>query len=115
VSEYKPDAWVIVRFTNNGVVTDKVLAGWYGGYGGSDSWKASSGIVYIEETDNEYLVYNHSGSIYTCHKETERMTGLMGSMYESWATQIAALPEPRPTMELIEISTILEKYYELRD
>ena len=39
---YTPDGWIVVEFrTNDGEVNRKVMASWYGGYGGSDSWKLS--------------------------------------------------------------------------
>jgi len=84
MSVYTPDAWVIVRFTKGAEVTDKVLGGWYGGYGGSDSWRISSGITDIVEKDEHYLITNHSGSEYRCYRGAERMSGVMSSEYNQW-------------------------------
>lgn len=114
MSIYTPDAWNIVSFTSNGEKVDKVFAGWYGGYTGSDSWKMSSGIVKIEETDNAYLVHNYSGSIYTCYKNAERLTGLMASIYASWEKRLLE-STMQATMAPVEMSLILEKYIELRN
>jgi hypothetical protein len=109
MSTYTPDAWTIIRFTTNGEAIDKVLSGWYGGYLGADAWKISSGITKIEETDEAYLVHNHSGSVYTCYKGVERMSGLMYSMYDSWAKQLTE-STLQTQMETVEITAILEKY-----
>ena len=47
MSTYTPDLWVILEFKekDSEEVNRKVLASWYGGYAGSDSWKLSSGIT----------------------------------------------------------------------
>lgn len=67
---YNPDKWVIVGIEGN----YKVLGGWSGGYLDGDSWRLSSGLVKIEEDSENsdyYLMHNHSGSIYKCHKNAE--------------------------------------------
>ena len=76
--KYAPDAWVIVKVHD----THKVLAGFYGGYVHGDSWRLSSGITRIEETETHWLIHNVSGSIYCCHKEQERLTTLTGSILQ---------------------------------
>lgn len=64
-----PDRWVIVKITSpeHGSVY-KTLAGWYGGYLGSDSWQLSSGIVSVEQDTERNLINYHqsSGSVYVC-------------------------------------------------
>lgn len=112
MSTYTPDAWSIIRFVTNGEITDKVIAGWYGGFAGADSWKVSSGVTKIEENENAYLIHNYSGSVYVCPKGAERMSMLMSSMYMSWEKQLTEA-KITTTMELVEISEILEKYHEL--
>ena len=55
VSPYIPHKWVVVEFkTNDGEVNRKVMASWYGGYLGSDSWKLSSGITETVEHEDHY-------------------------------------------------------------
>lgn len=78
MSEYSPDKWSILKM-KDGVY--KVLAGWSGGYLDSDSWKVSSGLLSIEEDGDYYLMHNHSGSVYRCHKQSEGMTHLSASIY----------------------------------
>lgn len=65
---HNPDKWLIVRIPNGGA---KVLGSWSGGYLSRDSWRLSSGLKKVEEDGDYYLMHNHSGSIYRCHKEME--------------------------------------------
>lgn len=84
-----PDAWVVVEIKDHvtGEGTRRVLAGWYGGYGGSDSWKMSSGIT-SEEDCGDYIDYhNYSGSIYRCYKTRRGMSSLTASVFRSYAKQ----------------------------
>lgn len=83
---YTPDAWVIVKLTGNKLPSTqyRVLAGWYGGYGGSDCWKLNSGITKIEDCDTRYEFHGASGSVYSCIKDAERFTGLMSSIYAGY-------------------------------
>jgi hypothetical protein len=71
MGEYNPDHWVIIKIDSEkyGVVY-KVLAGWYGGYLGSDSWRMNSGITQCIEEGNYWLFIGSSGSTYVCHKDT---------------------------------------------
>jgi len=87
MSEYIPDCWVIVRMNYNGEIIDKILSGWFGGYGGSDEWRLSSGIRALTEEDDRYVIINESGSVYYCGKQVERMSGLMSSIYFGWQQQ----------------------------
>ena len=87
---YRPDAWVLVDLTSPEGVVRKVFAGWYGGFSGSDSWKLSSEIVSVKEGAEYYEFTNLSGSVYHCHKETQRMTGYMQQVLSNWQAQAAA-------------------------
>lgn len=89
MSDYTPDKWVIVRITSKEhPQIDKVLGSWYGGYGGSDSWRFSSGITKVEDKDNHYLVHNHSGSTYTCYKQSVGASSYTASVFNNMATQL---------------------------
>lgn len=86
--EEHPDAWVIVKFSfENSEPIYKVLAGWYGGYAGADSWRLNSGIESISLRENVFVIKGYSGSVYHCHKNEERMTGLTGSIFNSLKSQ----------------------------
>lgn len=77
----QPDKWVILRITNEGISTYKLLCGWYGGYCGSDEWRLSSAIISITK-DSEYIYFtNASGSVYKCHKDAEGTTSYTQSKY----------------------------------
>ena len=76
-----PDRWIVITLVDNdGVETDKVLAGWYGGYLGSDCWRINSGIEKVEEEDTYFLFHGYSGSVYKCYKHLYGTTGLTASI-----------------------------------
>ena len=84
MSEYFPDKWVLVELKTPKETLYKVLASWYGGYLGSDSWKLSSGLESIEKTELSYEFHNFSGSVYKCHKEAYGMSMYTTSVYLSY-------------------------------
>jgi len=55
MSDYTPDRWAIVHITSlDHPPIDKVVGSWYGGYGGSDSWRMNSGIEKVVDCDKFY-------------------------------------------------------------
>lgn len=84
---YTPDRWVVIEITAPELSIKKVLASWYGGYLGSDSWKISSGIIETKEFDDRYEFINHSGSIYVCYKNSYGMSGYTNSVYQGLESQ----------------------------
>ena len=94
MSKYYPDKFVIVKVTSPQYgVLYRVLASWYGGYTGSDSWKLSSGITKITKTETGYEFLNHSGSIYFGSKEIYGMSSYSMSIYAGFVDQLKELPE----------------------
>jgi len=85
--EYTPDCWVIVEFSGTAVPKTyrRVLAGWYGGYTGSNSWKLSSGIEEMTDMGNHWKILNSSGSIYYCYKAVERFSMLTGGIFATYS------------------------------
>ena len=81
--EYIPDVWVIVRISGSEVPETyyRVLAGWYGGFADGDSWRLSSGIENIKETEGGYEASNASGSLYYLSKGCEGFSNLTRSVY----------------------------------
>lgn len=67
MNEY-PDSWVILKINHDGNILYKVLASFYGGYGGSDSWRLNSGITKVVDDEDKWLFYGVSGSCYVCSK-----------------------------------------------
>lgn len=86
MSQYNPDVWIIAELSGSKVESryHRILAGWYGGFAGSDSWKMSSGITRIVDKDTHWEIHNTSGSIYNCHKEVERFSGYTQNVYQSY-------------------------------
>jgi hypothetical protein len=68
-----------------------VLAGWYGGFAGSDSWKLSSGVEEVIDKDTNYEIVNASGSVYRCYQNCERLTGYTASIFASFEKDISEL------------------------
>jgi hypothetical protein len=96
-----PDRWVVLEFRElENEPVRKVLAGWYGGYGGSDSWKLSSGITEIKETDDYFDFHNVSRSIYRCHKSAYGMSGIMNENYQYWVAYLKS--ENLGSVEIVE-------------
>lgn len=92
MSYYTPDRWEVLKLTRGSDVTYKVLAGWYGGYLGADTWQLNSGIERVVDTGDAYEFYGYSGSVYTCYKVSCGMSGLMLSVFGNLQDQAAELP-----------------------
>lgn len=98
MSEYTPDKWVVIEVDYEGVKTQKILASWYGGWGGdvasrpgswgdSSGWRLSSGITEVEELEDSYIFKNESGSVYTCFKNRYGMSAYTGSILKDFKKQ----------------------------
>ncbi len=97
-----PDCWEVLEIIDaDGEVFHKVLCSSYGGYCCSDTWKMNSGIDYMLETDEAYLVYGYSGSLYTLYKNSNRMSGMMSMIYEQL---------PKEFVSLADMEKIKERY-----
>lgn len=92
-NRYNPDAWVLVKITDpkSGEQHVRVCAGWSGGYLDGDSWKLSSGVVKVEQTNSDYYdFHNHSGSVYHCHKKSEGLRMCNGGIYNRVVAELGA-------------------------
>ena len=89
--ENLPDTWVLVEVSDGQTRVCKVFAGWYGGYGGSDSWKLSSAIVSIQRVGDWLVFSNASGSRYKCNINNQKMSGLQQSLFIGWIDQLQKL------------------------
>lgn len=85
MSTHSPDRWVLVEITSkeHGTI-QKILAGWYGGLAGSDSWKLSYGICTFEDKGDFYESLQESGSSYRLYKASEGFTRLTAGMFKHW-------------------------------
>ena len=107
--DYAPDVWVIVEISGSKVENSpyhRVLAGWYGGFTGSDEWKMNSGITQIIDKGNWYEIHGHSGSIYNCNKQVERLSSYTGSIFSSYAEKNC----DDMSLKIVDIADILERY-----
>lgn len=87
--EYRPDVWVMVEISGTKVPETyrRILAGWYGGFAGSNAWKLSSGVEEMIDHGTHWEILNFSGSVYFCGKENERFSGYTASIFASYAEQ----------------------------
>jgi hypothetical protein len=107
--DYAPDVWVIVEISGNKVEKSpyhRVLAGWYGGFAGSDSWKMNSGITEIIDKGNWYEIHGDSGSIYNCGKSAERMSSYTAGIFQSYAAENS----DDISLKIVDIADVLERY-----
>ena len=65
--ETNPDYWCIIKMQYKEPIY-KVFATWKGGYLGSDSWRANSGIKKVIDKETHYEIVGFSGSFYKCYK-----------------------------------------------
>ena len=83
MTTYTPDSWVpvLINSEKHGKIY-KVLAGWYGGFAGADTWKLSSGIesISVSEDGTVITMPQSSGSTYVVGRETH-MSSLMHSVF----------------------------------
>jgi hypothetical protein len=73
---------------DDGTKLKKVLASYYGGYAGSDSWKLSSGVTETKEFDNRYEFLNFSGSTYICYKKAYGMSNYTSMILSGWQEEL---------------------------
>jgi len=111
-SLYTPDVWVVVKFQGSSVPDGeayKILAGWYGGYTGSDSWKLNSGITKITEQDSHYLVEGYSGSVYQCGKHCERTSSYTATIFEGFRHQLQE-SKKNASLEIVPMESMKAKF-----
>ena len=80
---YFPHKWVVIDYGKEvGFAQQRyaILAGWYGGFAGSDSWKRSSPVVEWDLKEDDLEVTTESGSKYVLHKGTIGVTMLTQSL-----------------------------------
>lgn len=99
MSKYTPDRWVVIKINYANVEIQRILASWYGGWAGSDSWRLSSGITEVEELEDSYIFKNESGSVYTCYKVRYGMSaytlGILKEFKEQAAITMVEKYEPK--------------------
>lgn len=104
-SLYIPDKWVMLKIESpeHGAYY-KVLASWYGGFGGSDSWKLSSSTIKVDENDSIFEFHQATGSIYQCHKSGYGMSMYTQGVLSTWVKQIDGTGNTVTVMPFEEIN-----------
>jgi len=105
-----PEKWTILKITHNGNTHYKVFGSWAGGYLDGDRWKLNSGISLVEEDENNYYFYGHSGSCYQCYKNlygvaTSYTLSIMDSLIEKGnmhGAQIKSMDKDTNWIELLK-------------
>ena len=89
MADYHPDKWMLVEIESldYGKIT-KVMASWYGGFAGSNSWKLSSGVTKITKEGKVYAFLNDSGSIYYCHEDAYGASMYTQGVYGNFVDQL---------------------------
>jgi hypothetical protein len=107
--EYTPDSWkiIVVESPEHGKIY-KVLASWYGGFAGSDSWKLSSGIEDVKKEGNLYVMPQASGSVYNCYEAAEHVSSLIAGMYASFVKQLKE-GTSGATIRMLDMNEFLEE------
>jgi hypothetical protein len=101
-----PNKWVILKITTVEPVIYRVFGMWRGGYLSGDSWRVNSGIDRVEETDDSYLFYGRSGSVYDCAKRAYGLTAYGSAVLCQWlAGGVQIMPEDTDWMTLLENTT----------
>ena len=76
---YFPHKWVVIDYGEEVGLAPQhyaILAGWYGGFAGSDSWKRSSPVVEWDFKEDDLEVTTESRSKYVLHKGAVGVTML---------------------------------------
>lgn len=83
MSTYAPDKFVLIDYGTGYSPKERhaILAGFYGGFAGSNSWKRSSSIAAVEVVDDKQIVATtYSGSKYVLYKACVGTTMLTQSL-----------------------------------
>ena len=94
---YKPDRWVVFKITHNDETFYKVFGMWYNTYTAGDSWKLNSGIIKVEEVNDQYHFHGNSGSIYVGYKNSYGLTNYGANIASSFLSSGKAMIMPEHT------------------
>jgi hypothetical protein len=106
VSEYTPDGWVVVEIKDANKTVFRILASWYGGFAGVDSWKLGSSIEHVVKHEDFFEFKNSSGSTYFCQNASYRMSMLARSIYNTLCADAAKFNGSIRILEISEIETL---------
>lgn len=100
---YTPDRWVMIEINSkeNGKIR-KILASYYGGFAGSDSWKLSSGNTSVIDKGEFYEFPQESGSAYKCYKTCIGMSNYTSGVYAGWIKALSDMDNSATSIEIVE-------------
>jgi hypothetical protein len=112
--EYTPDIWHLIKIKTPQETLYKVLAGWYGGFAGADTWKINSGIPsYTIAIDGSTVKFHgYSGSTYICNIESEKVSLLTLSIFDNLNKQLQDRYGDTHSMELISYQDFKSEFTE---
>lgn len=85
MSLHTPDRWTVLRLKQkDGTFEYKVLASFYGGFVGSNSWRLSSGTKETFEFDDYFEFHQYSGTIYRGYKDRYGMSMYTQGVLAEW-------------------------------
>jgi len=96
---YKPDAWVILKFTNNDSIEHRVLAGFVEKPRNSDDWRVSKSIVNVECTPDTLHITCKTGSVYSCKISNYTLND---NLYNIWRAVSNQKSSSTDSVELIK-------------
>lgn len=103
-----PHRWLVVKMTTPKLTFYKLFGTWMGGYLDGDYWQMNSGIVKVEEDNENYYFHGRSGSVYQCNKKGYGTTNYGQSTLDMFIkkakkenTTIEVLSEDTKWMELL--------------
>lgn len=87
MNQHFPDKWVVVDYTSKtNSPCYSIMAGWYGGFAGSDSWRRSSPMVsveYVKDAEVEHwIATTGSGAKYFLYPGTIGVSMLTSGLLE---------------------------------
>ena len=93
MSTYTPDKFVLIDYGSTYPPKERyaILAGFYGGFAGSNSWKRSSPVVSVVVDDKQIIATTYSGSKYILYKGCVGVTMLTQSLLSQ--TQLETIDE----------------------
>lgn len=108
MSEYSPDCWVVVEIAHKETKVFRILASWFGGFAGANSWKLGSTIEHVIKHKEFFEFKNSSGSTYYCQPSVYKMSMLSASIYNGFCADVAAAGGTIRILDLKEIDTLNE-------
>lgn len=107
MAEYYPDSWKLVKIQSESYGTIyKVLASWYGGFAGANSWKLSSGCESVVVDGDTITIPQESGSTYILNKDSEHLSSMIGSVFDSFAA--TAAEKKTFTIEYVDLEELIQ-------